>query len=165
MEPTRVTHRIVVLGIGNILNSDEGVGVHAVRRMQADAPPMQGIEVLDGGTLGLSLLPWVEAATHLLVLDAVDAKASPGDVVELSREQIPLFTGLKLSQHQVTFQEVLCMALVRGKLPDHIHLVGIQPRSMAIGIDLSPVVLLALPQMIDRAWSIIRRWCLPQCIG
>jgi hydrogenase maturation protease len=109
--------QITVLGIGNLLNSDEGVGVHAVRAMGAETGRAPGVEFLDGGTLGLNLLAPVEAASHLLILDAVTAGGPPGGVVELTKEQIPLFTGVKLSQHQVTFQEVLGLALIRGKLP------------------------------------------------
>ena len=67
----------------------------------------------------------MEDCSHLLVLDAVEAEAAPGAMVELAREQIPLFGGIKLSQHQVTFQEVLALAGLRGNLPDQVHLIGV----------------------------------------
>jgi hydrogenase maturation protease len=150
--------KITVLGIGNLLNSDEGVGVHAVRAMQTDAQRAPDVEFLDGGTLGLNLLVPVEEATHLLILDAVDAGRPPGAVVELTKEHIPLFTGVKMSQHQVTFQEVLGLAHIRGKLPEHLHLIGVQPVSLEIGTDLSSQVAAVLPHLIERAWAVLAAW-------
>jgi hydrogenase maturation protease len=163
--------RIVVLGIGNILNRDEGVGVHAVRALQVHLPPSPDgslspqerasgaeVEFLDGGTLGLNLLPIVEEASHLLILDAVDARQPPGAVVELAGDEIPLFSGIKLSQHQVTFQEVLGLAAVRGKLPSHLHLIGVQPADLAVGLELSPVVAGALPEVMHRAAAVLGAW-------
>ncbi len=168
-----MSNRIVVLGIGNTLNRDEGVGVHAVRALEAHltpAPSPDGrssrqerglggeVEFLDGGTLGLNLLPIVEEASHLLILDAVDAKQAPGTVIELTGDEIPLFSGIKLSQHQVTFQEVLGLAAVRGKLPPHLHLIGVQPADLAIGLELSPVVAGALPEVLRRAAAVLAEW-------
>lgn len=154
---------IVVLGIGNTLNRDEGAGVHALRVLQAAMPPAVsagGIAAayLDGGVLGLNLLPIVEDATHLLVLDAVDARRLPGTVIELSRDEIPLFGGIRLSQHQVTFQEVLGLAAMRGRLPERLHLVGVQPADIGIGLELSPAVAAALPEVIARAAAVLRAW-------
>ena len=151
--------RMIVLGIGNLLNSDEGVGVHALRALQTESNPLPNVEFLDGGTLGLNLLPLaVEVASHLLILDAVDTGRPPGSVIELQKDEIPLFSGVKLSQHQVTFQEVLGLALVRGYLPEHLHLIGIQPKSFAIDTRLSDVVAAALPEMIQRTWTVLRHW-------
>lgn len=153
-----MNQKIIVLGIGNLLNSDEGVGVHAVRAMQAEEALIPGVQFLDGGTLGLSLLPYIEGASHLLVLDAVNTGQPPGTLVELTREQIPLFAGVKLSQHQVTFQEVLGLALVRGKLPRQVHLIGVQPVSLELGTELSPPVAALLPELIRRAWQVVADW-------
>jgi hydrogenase maturation protease len=150
--------KITVLGIGNLLNSDEGVGVRAVRAMGAEAVRAPGVEFLDGGTLGLNLLAPVEAASHLLILDAVTAGGPPGGLVELAKEQIPLFTGVKLSQHQVTFQEVLGLALIRGHLPERLHLIGVQPVSLEIGVELSPQVAAVLPRVVERAWGVLAEW-------
>ena len=149
---------ILVLGIGNLLNTDEGVGVHAAKKLQDLIPEQAGLAVEDGGTLGLNLLPLVEDATHLLLLDAVDAAAEPGTVIELEKDDIPLFGGFKLSQHQLTFQEVLGLALIRNKFPENLHLVGVQPESLAIGVGLSDVVQAALPDMLARAFAVLRAW-------
>lgn len=150
--------QITVLGIGNILNTDEGVGVHAVRVLQAKYGEPEKFQILDGGTLGLNLLPLVDDATHMLILDAVDAGKPAGTVIELHGEDIPLFGGARLSEHQLTFTEVLGLALLRGTLPGNLVLLGVQPESLAIGIGMSPVVESALPELLKRAESLLTGW-------
>jgi hydrogenase maturation protease len=103
-------------------------------------------------------LPVVESAAHLLLLDAVNAGLPPGTIVELRRDEIPLFTGVKMSQHQITFQEVLGLASIRGKLPEHIHLVGVQPADLSIGVGLSGPVKNVLPELVKGAKQVLRRW-------
>jgi hydrogenase maturation protease len=150
--------RRIVLGLGNTLNTDEGVGVHALTMLRHEAGTELPFEFLDGGTLGLNLLPLVEETSHLLLLDAVDAGKTAGTVIELRREDIPLFAGVKLSQHQLTFQEVLGLAQVRGKLPDHLHLIGVQPADLSIGVGMSNPVVQALPDVLARAKALLLTW-------
>ncbi len=157
--------RKVVLGLGNMLGRDEGLGLQALRLLaeRLDVRPgvaeMPGaLELLDGGVLGLDLLPLVEDCSHLLVLDAANNGQVAGSVVELGRDQIPLYTGLKISEHQVTFQEVLALANLRGGLPAHLYLIGVQPGAIALGLDLSPAVQAALPAVVERAVAILREW-------
>ena len=102
--------RSVVLGVGNVLNRDEGLGVHALRLLEERMPDPAGVELIDGGVLGLNLLPMVEECDRLLVLDAIDRSEEPGTLIELDRDEIPLFAGVKMSQHQITLQEVLGLA-------------------------------------------------------
>jgi hydrogenase maturation protease len=153
-----MTARRIVIGLGNLLNRDEGLGVHAIRAMDAQPVFYPGWEVLDGGVLGLNLLPIVEECSHLLILDAVDAGMPTGTVIELAKEEIPLYAGVKLSEHQITFQEVLGLANIRGKLPEHLHLIGIQPEDMSIGLELSPIVARALPELLQRAGRVLESW-------
>jgi len=150
--------RKVVLGLGNILNRDEGMGVHAVKALEAQFGDQVGVEWVDGGVLGMNLLMLIEECSHLLVLDAADARQPPGTLIQLRREQIPLYAGIKMSQHQVTFQEVLGLANIRGKLPPHLHLIGIQPADLSIGLGLSPEVAAILPEMNEQALMILNQW-------
>ena len=151
--------RKVVLGLGNTLNCDEGLGVEALNELNAQLvvkPPE--LELLDGGVLGLNLLIIVEECSHLLILDAMDAGKTPGTVIELTGDQIPLYAGVRLSQHQTTFQEVLGLAKMRGNLPPYLHLVGVQPQNLEIGVELSQVVRQALPGVTARAVKILKTW-------
>jgi hydrogenase maturation protease len=150
--------RNIVLGLGNILNRDEGLGVHALKLLGTRLAQHEPIELIDGGTLGLSLLQLVEACEHLLLLDAVNAGLAPGTIMELRGEDIPLYTGLKMSQHQVTFQEVLGLARIRGRLPSNLHMIGVQPADLSVGVGLSPVVEAAMPEVVERAVSVVQAW-------
>jgi hydrogenase maturation protease len=150
--------RKVVLGLGNLLNRDEGMGVQALKVLDARLGSQSEVELLDGGVQGLNLLMIVEECSHLLILDAVNAGKPAGTVIELAKEQIPLYSGIKLSQHQITFQEVLGLANMRGKLPEFIHLVGIQPDDLSIGLELSPTIAHSLPEMVERARSRLLEW-------
>ena len=147
-----------VLGLGNILHRDEGVGVHALRELQAKLENNSPYQLIDGGVLGLSLLPFVEESSHLLILDAIDANRMPGSVIELGLDQISLFTKSKLSPHQMTFHEVLALAKVRQNLPTHLRVIGVQPADMMAGTQLSPVVNAGLSEIVARAESILARW-------
>ena len=148
----------VVLGLGNILNRDEGVGVHALRALETHLGPGAGVEAVDGGTIGLGLLTLVEGCEHLLILDAADGRRAPGALIELRGEEIPLYAGVKLSQHQVTFQEVLGLAKMRGRLPPHLHLIGVQPADLSLGLELSPVVAAAVPAALARSRYMLTAW-------
>jgi hydrogenase maturation protease len=164
--------RKFVLGLGNILNHDEGLGVHALKALEAHIaenfltlPPnkmeengTEGLEFLDGGVLGMNLLPWVEDASHLLVLDAVEAHKEPGTLIVLQGDEIQLMGMIKLSDHQVTFQEVLGLAKFRQHLPEKLCLIGIQPMDLSIGVGLSPVVAEAIPLVVKAAKSVLCEW-------
>jgi hydrogenase maturation protease len=158
MSDNTAASRKVVLGLGNLLNRDEGLGVHALKMLDARSGRNTEFEILDGGVLGLNLLMIVEECSHLLILDAVNVGKPAGTVVELTKEQIPLYAGVKLSQHQITFQEVLGLANIRGYLPEHLHLIGIQPEDLSVGLELSPVVERNLPEVVSRAERVMKDW-------
>jgi len=153
-----IAQRKVVMGLGNTLNRDEGLGVQALKLLDAQLGAQSDFELLDGGVLGLNLLMIVEECSHLLILDAVNVGKPAGTVVELSKEQIPLYAGVKLSQHQITFQEVLGLANIRGFLPENLHLVGIQPADISIGLELSPIIEKALPEVVISARKVLEKW-------
>ena len=166
-----ISTRRIVMGLGNTLNNDEGLGVYALKALEtylkenvADSLPSD-LEFIDGGVLGLNLLPWVEEASYLLVLDAINARKEPGTLIELKRDEIPLYTGIKLSDHQITFQEVLGLANFRGKLPEHLHMIGIQPADISIGVDMSPEVAATMPEVQKRAVQVLVEWgLLPEVV-
>lgn len=155
--------RKIVLGLGNTLNKDEGLGVFAVGALEEHLKEKLGtnteIEFIDGGALGLNLLPWVEECSHLLVLDSMISRFSiPGQVMELAKDEIPLYRNIKMSDHQITFQEVLGLAKFRGKFPQNLYLVGAQPVDMSIGYGISPEIEAVMPEIIKRAERVLQEW-------
>lgn len=120
--------RTLVLGIGNILWADEGFGVRAVEALHRRYDLPDAVEVMDGGTQGLYLVPYVQAADNLLVFDAVDYGRAPGDMVVVRGAEVPKFTGAKaMSLHQTGFQDVLSAADLLGGAPSRLTLIGVQP--------------------------------------
>jgi hydrogenase maturation protease len=116
----------LVLGIGNTLWADEGFGPAVVARLAAQELPAD-VEVIDGGTQGLYLLPLVQEARRLLVFDAVDFGRRPGEVMVLRDAQIPAFFGQRpLSLHQTAFTDVLAAAQLTERMPEAVTLVGVQ---------------------------------------
>jgi len=153
-----MANRKIVLGLGNTLQTDEGLGVFALQALADHLGEQDQVELLDGGVLGLNLLPLVEESSHLLILDAADAQKPPGAIIELCKEDIPLYSGVKMSQHQLTFQEVLGLALIREKLPAQLHLIGAQPADLTVGYGLSETITAVIPEMVSRATAVLQSW-------
>ena len=152
----------VVLGLGNPLMGDDGAGLAALARLAARWALPADVRVVDGGTWGLALLPDVEDAERLLVLDAVCAGrgggGAPGDVVRLERDAIPRAYALKLSPHQIDLREVLAVAELRGALPREVVVVGVEPAGLAFAEPLSPPVARALDAVADAAAAQLAAW-------
>ena len=151
---------ILILGIGNVLWADEGFGVRCVEALQAGWQMPPGVTVLDGGTQGLYLLPYVSAARRLLVFDAIDYGLAPGTLRVIEGEDVPRFMGAKkMSLHQTGFQEVLCSALLVDALPESLCLIGVQPAELEdYGGSLRPQVRARVPEALDIALAKLADW-------
>jgi hydrogenase maturation protease len=152
---------ILVLGIGNLLLSDEGAGVRALERLKERHPLPEGVLALDGGTMGLDLLPYIEQASSLLILDAVQSGNPPGTCIRLEGEEIPAALALKLSVHQVGLQEMLAASLFRQTLPSRMVLWGIEPAALQLGLELSPQVACSLDDLAHAAALELQNWGVP----
>ncbi|OUD14345.1 HyaD/HybD family hydrogenase maturation endopeptidase [Thioflexithrix psekupsensis] len=119
---------ILILGIGNLLWADEGFGVRLVNLLHQRYVFPWHVTLMDGGTQGMYLLPHIQIASHLLILDAIDYGLDPGTLKIVKNADVPQFMGVKkMSLHQTGFQEVLAAAVLTGKCPQHLALIGIQP--------------------------------------
>lgn len=150
----------VVLGVGNLLWGDEGFGPRTVARLAESGAAPADVEVLDGGTQGLYLLPIVQAARRLLVFDCVDFGAAPGHIVVLRDGEIPAFFGQRpLSLHQTAFTDVLAAAELTGSMPEAVTLVGVQLEDIeAWGGDLTPGVAGAIDEAIRLGLGELAAW-------
>lgn len=149
---------ILVLGLGNTLLQDEGLGVQAAHRLQETAHLPDEVLVLDGGTLGLDLLPYFNDATHVLILDAVEMNAAPGTPVRLEGQQIPAALAAKLSMHQVGLQDLLAACSFRGRVPEKLVLLGLQPAMVDWGLELTTPIATALPGLVQSAITELEAW-------
>jgi hydrogenase maturation protease len=151
---------VLVLGIGNLLWADEGFGVRCVEHLAAQWQVPDGITVMDGGTQGLYLLPYVQGAKRLIVFDAIDYGLEPGTMKRVEGDEVPRFMGAKkMSLHQTGFQEVIAAADLTGQLPESLLLIGVQPEELEdYGGSLRPVVKARLDDAVAMAVGQLRDW-------
>lgn len=147
---------VVVLGIGNILLSDEGVGVRVIERLERDFVLPSTVNVIDGGTCGMEMLEQLENLDALIVVDCVRHGQPPGTPVLLKGDDVPVFFKTKLSPHQVGLSDVLASLEFTGKAPRHTAIIGIQPASMELGMELTPTVAERLPELVVMAVTELR---------
>ena len=149
--------KILILGLGNTLLQDEGLGVRAVERLRLGGALPPQVEALDGGTLGLGLLPYLKGVTDLLILDAVDLDQPPGSLIRLEGDAIPAVLAPKLSMHQVGLQELLAAGSFSGSLPERVVLLGLQPENVDWGLDLTPTIEAAMDKLVESTTDFIRQ--------
>jgi hydrogenase maturation protease len=144
-----VPSRLLILGLGNVLCQDDGLGALAVGLLLREYEPPSGVQVLDGGTLGLALLPLLEAASQVILVDAIrDEGRPPGSLVRLSGEEVAPAAAARLSPHQVGVADLLEGARWRERLPARLVLLGLVPKDLGLGLGLSPAVAAALPGLL-----------------
>ena len=128
---------ILVLGLGNILLSDEGVGVRIVEALEASHELPGGVEVLDGGTSGMDLLDMVAERDCLIVADAVNADGPAGRVIRLENENIKMLFETRFSPHQLGLSDLLAALRLIDKAPHRVVVIGVVPQNLSLGLDLS----------------------------
>lgn len=143
----------LILGIGNVLWADEGFGVRCIEALADSRSFSETVTLLDGGTQGLYLLPFLEDASHLVVFDAVDYGLAPGTMKIVEGDEVPRFMGAKkMSLHQTGFQDVIATAQLMGYCPDNLLLVGCQPEELEdYGGGLREVVAARIPEALEIA--------------
>ena len=140
----------VVLGLGNTLHSDDGIGPQAVERLRNDPRVPGDVALIEGGTLGLELLTYIWDCSYLLVLDAVDVGQPPGTLVRMSSQELQTLPG-KGSVHQLGVADLLVALRVLANRTPEVVLLGVQPASIEWGTELSPAVAAVLPALTDAA--------------
>jgi hydrogenase maturation protease len=150
---------VLVLGIGNLLWADEGFGVRAVETLNQAFRFPDGVDLMDGGTLGLGLLPYVEASRRVLVFDAIDFGLAPGELKVLRDAEVPAWGARKLSPHQNGFNDILALAQLHGAAPERIVAIGVQPQTLDdFGGSLTSPVRARLDEAVAVAADQLARW-------
>ena len=139
----------LVLALGNPLMGDDGFGLAVLADLRRNTEAQGPLILMDGGTWGMNLLPAVESASRLLLIDAIKVGAQPGTMVRLERDELPRYFSHKISPHQVDLREILALAELRGTLPPEIVALGVQPESVTFRLALSPAVEAMVPAVTD----------------
>jgi hydrogenase maturation protease len=149
----------LVLGIGNILLSDEGVGIHVLNYLARTQPDLPGIRYLDGGTLSFTLAGDIQEADKLIVIDAIRNGKPPGTVFCLKGPQFDAFVGkARLSAHEVGLADLVDIARLTESLPLNRALVGIEPQELGWGESPTPVVQDAIPTAANQVIKLLKDW-------
>ncbi len=140
--------KIIVLGIGNILLSDEGVGPKVAWRLKAEYQFPPNVEIYDGGTTGLGLLPYIAEADYLVIVDAIEGPGEPGSVYRYTVDDFNLNIPKKMSIHDVGLIECLALAELDGKTPRQTIIIGVKPKTLAPGMELTEVVSAKMDELV-----------------
>ncbi|XJZ25872.1 HyaD/HybD family hydrogenase maturation endopeptidase [Bacillota bacterium Lsc_1132] len=159
MTNKRTNEKITILGIGNTLFSDEGVGIHLLPMLETALEGYANVEIIEGLTDGMRLLEPVEDAENLIIIDAINAGKKGGTIISLFGDDIPAYFGVKMSIHQLGFQEVLLTAKMRERYPKRIAMFGMQPTSLELGIELTNTNREKLPELADAVVHQVNEWC------
>ncbi len=149
---------ILVLGLGNTIMTDDGFGVRAVELLSSHYRFPEQVCLLDGGTLGLDLLPRLEGIERLLIIDALEMHAPPGTVFRLEGEEVPRAFAGKLSVHQMGVQDLLAVSELMGHLPKELVVWGVQPECIEMGTELTATTAAALEPVVAGIVGELRRW-------
>ena len=141
---------VLVLGLGNVVCTDDGAGIAAIHRLIREYVMPEGVVALDGGTLGLSLLPLVDSADQVLLVDAVGADAPPGTLIRIEGDDVAPTVYERLSPHQIGVADLLAGASLLDRYPDRVLILGVVPESIELGLVRTPAVEAALPELVAR---------------
>jgi len=148
----------LVLGVGNRLMSDEGIGVHVIERLAGRYKLPEEVQILDGGTLGLDLLYYLEGIENLLLVDAAETGAEPGTMIRLEGEKVPAFLSIKISPHQMGVPDMLAAAKMKDIYPKRLVFWGIQPEQITLSLDLSPLLESKVDLLVEKLVEELRGW-------
>ena len=143
--------RAVVLGIGNTILTDEAAGVRAALALEQAYKVPANVQVIDGGTSGMEMIEDLSNLDFLIVLDVVKTGAAPGTVVKIAGDEIPVFFRQKLSPHQIALPDVLASLELLDTMPKEIIVLGIEPISLELGIEMTPTIAEKVPVLAGMA--------------
>jgi hydrogenase maturation protease len=145
-EPEKKPPRIVVIGVGNLLLKDEGIGIHTVRALQEINLP-QDVKLIDGGTAP-DLIAYTEAGNKLIIIDAAKAGGEPGTIYRFQPRDLSEEGGNIISAHDLGVTQNLRLMSLMGKEPGEIVIIGIEPKEIDWGTELSPELQPKVPEIV-----------------
>ena len=149
---------ILVLGLGNTIMTDDGFGVKVVTTLSSRYHFQGPVQLLDGGTLGLYLLPYLEEIESLLIIDALDMRDEPGKIFRLEGDEVPRAFASKLSVHQMGLQDLLAVAELQGHVPRNLVVWGVQPECIEMSTELTATVAAAVEPVVDKILEELQGW-------
>ena len=153
-----MSEKITVLGVGNILMQDEGFGVRVVEKLLAEYSFPEHVQILDGGTLGMELLRFLIETDKLILVDAVNGGLPPGSFYQFNHDEVKAYFKEKVSMHELGIQDVLKVLEVMGKPTKEIKVLGVEPQTLDIGLELTPLVAGVVENVVEKLLLILEEW-------
>lgn len=153
--------KTIILGVGNTLLSDEGVGIHVLDALAKSSLPQEGVvDLIDGGTLSFTLAVAIEEADSLIVVDAAQLKSPPGTLRLFQGEDMDNFLrgNRKSSVHEVGLTDLMAIAQLTERWPEKRALVAIQPEKLDWGQEPTPQVQSAIPEACRQIEALVKEW-------
>ena len=151
-------NEIVLLGVGNILLTDEGLGVHVVKDIKESFTFTPAITIIDGGTMGMELLTYMRGMKKILLVDAINGGEPAGTVYEFTHKELEQYFTEHISVHEVGMQDILRIRAIQEEPLEDAVVIGVEPESLEIGFEPSEVVQRVLPEVKDRVLNVLRQW-------
>jgi hydrogenase maturation protease len=152
---------MTVIGLGNILMRDEGIGVHTINRFRERYSVPDSVEIVDGGTCGLDLMPVIEGRRKVLIVDAVNFEREPGYIGQLVNDEIPARFRTKASLHHLGLMDVLSIVRLADAMPEEICIIGVQPQTVELGLDMTGLMLDKIDVLVEKTVLKLREWNVP----
>lgn len=138
--------------------TDDAVGLEALITFQQRFAVPDGVDLLDGGTLGLDLLPHMEDYRNILIADCVTVGHPPGTLLQVEGEDVSITFSRCLSPHQMGLKDLIAVLELQGRLPERLTVLGVEPESIELGLQLSATVAAALPRLVDAMARVLGEW-------
>jgi hydrogenase maturation protease len=148
--------RTLILGVGNLILTDDGVGIHAVKLLQESGEIHPDIQIVDGGTCGLDLLQYVAGTDKLVILDAARNSGKPGTISRITGEKVPAYLSIKTSPHEIGLPELLFAAKLSNVYPKEVVIYCVEAESLETQVGLTQAVENALPELVRRVIEEVR---------
>jgi len=151
--------QVLILGVGNVLLSDESIGVRVVQHLEEHVDFDDRVTIMDGGTAGMELMESISTCSHLLIVDALRSPdAQPGTIIERFDADVPVFFRNRISPHQLGISDVLAMLQLTGEGPERMALVGVVPESLETGLDLTKTIADQFDALQEKVLTALRAW-------
>lgn len=151
-------NEIVLLGVGNILLTDEGLGVHVVKELKESFTFTPAISIIDGGTMGMELLTYMRGMKKILLVDAINGGEAPGTIYEFPHKELEQYFTEHISVHEVGMQDILRIRAIQEDPLEDAVVIGVEPESLEIGFEPSAPVQRALPEVKERVLHVLKEW-------
>jgi hydrogenase maturation protease len=147
--------KTVIMGAGNVLMGDDGIGVHVIKAMKEQGGLPDGVELIDAGTATLDAFSMLEGVDRLIIVDAVKSGAAPGTIYRFSPEDVSQTSSRKISLHQMSLLETLRASKMLGVRPPDVTIIGVEPKTIAAETCLSKEIAAQIPKIIDTIRSLL----------